>query len=247
MAAQGVAQSVPDTSEPKRAEDGRLMYCEHQLQRSRYYRGCLDDMTIDEVRALAEELFSYAGFDDIMGFPLPPAGLPGHVTSKYDYAEPAADLISIGVAYLCAVATNERRTMHNRWKEARAFIDKIKERTREECWEEEVAERTRRAEAEIAAAVAAKQYVYFIGAASGPIKIGIATRPLARLSGLQTSHHEKLDLLATCEGDLELEKAYHRRFAAHRLSGEWFERTPELMAEIERLTPNTFAQYPSRA
>lgn len=235
MTAQGVAQSVPDIPPPGRDDDGRLMYYEHQLQRSAYYRGCLDDMSIEEVRALAEDLFSYAGFDDVMGFPLPPAGLPGHVARKYDYAEPAAELLSIGVAYLCAVVNNERRSMHNRWQEARTFIDKIEKRTREECWEEEVAERTRKAEAEIAAAAATKQYVYFIGAASGPIKIGIAIRPPARLSGLQTSHHEKLELLATCEGDLELEKAYHRRFAANRLSGEWFERTPEIEAEIERL------------
>jgi hypothetical protein len=35
------------------------------------------------------------------------------------------------------------------------------------------------------------------------------------------------------------EKMYHRRFAHRRLHGEWFERCPEIEAEIERLNNRT--------
>ncbi len=44
-----------------------------------------------------------------------------------------------------------------------------------------------------------------------------------------------LRILAKTEGSRTQERAYHARFAAIRLHGEWFERTPEIEAEIERL------------
>ena len=31
------------------------------------------------------------------------------------------------------------------------------------------------------------------------------------------------------------EQAYHRKFRNHHMRGEWFERCPEIEAEIERL------------
>jgi hypothetical protein len=36
-------------------------------------------------------------------------------------------------------------------------------------------------------------------------------------------------------GGLHVELEYHQRFRAHHLRGEWFERCPEIEAEIERL------------
>jgi hypothetical protein len=77
--------------------------------------------------------------------------------------------------------------------------------------------------------------VYFIGSETGPVKIGHAIRPTARLKELQTAHFELLTILATCEGGYEQESAYHKIFAKSRLVGEWFTRTPALLAEIERL------------
>lgn len=77
--------------------------------------------------------------------------------------------------------------------------------------------------------------VYFIGGESGPIKIGISGGPNSRLAALQIGSPIPLRIMATISGDLEMELAYHTRFASCRLHGEWFERTPELMAEIARL------------
>ena len=81
----------------------------------------------------------------------------------------------------------------------------------------------------------AASYVYFIQAASGPIKIGVAVNPLTRLSGLQTANHESLHLMAVLVGAYRHEMDYHRQFAGHRLHGEWFAPHPDILAEIERL------------
>ena len=78
-------------------------------------------------------------------------------------------------------------------------------------------------------------FVYFIQTATGQIKIGKACDVKARLKGLQTSHPVRLELLATTEGGKEQERRYHKRFADHRLHGEWFEPHPDILAEIERL------------
>ncbi len=77
--------------------------------------------------------------------------------------------------------------------------------------------------------------VYFIGAADGPIKIGMSVNPTARLRGLQTAYPYELRILAISEGGGVGELAYHRQFSAHRLHGEWFARCPEIEAEIARL------------
>lgn len=81
-----------------------------------------------------------------------------------------------------------------------------------------------------------KCYVYFIGGEGTPIKIGMSFTPYERLASLQTAHWVKLSILAKVEGSFETEGAYHRQFAGSRMAGEWFKRTPELLAEIERLS-----------
>lgn len=75
-------------------------------------------------------------------------------------------------------------------------------------------------------------YVYFIAGAGTPIKIGMSNAPYERLAALQTAHWMRLEILALMEGGLELEVAMHQRFAALRLEGEWFARTPELERHI---------------
>ena len=78
---------------------------------------------------------------------------------------------------------------------------------------------------------------YFVGGNSGPVKIGYATNLRSRLQNIQEGSPHKLGVLATANGGPFRERAYHQQFAAHHIRGEWFERTPEIIAEIERLNP----------
>jgi len=77
--------------------------------------------------------------------------------------------------------------------------------------------------------------VYFVGGDVGGVKIGTTRDIRKRLVDLQCGSPIPLRLLASCAGGNSVELAYHRRFAAHRLHGEWFERHDELEAEIARL------------
>lgn len=77
---------------------------------------------------------------------------------------------------------------------------------------------------------------YFIGGDEGPIKIGHSVNVADRLRAFQMGCPVKLKVYATAPGGEAREAAYHWQFQAARLHGEWFERTPELVAEIERLT-----------
>jgi hypothetical protein len=77
--------------------------------------------------------------------------------------------------------------------------------------------------------------VYFIGSADGPIKIGMSCDPQARCAAMQIGHPDDVRILALTPGGRTLEKAYHERFGFARLRGEWFERHPIILAEIERL------------
>jgi excisionase family DNA binding protein len=80
-----------------------------------------------------------------------------------------------------------------------------------------------------------RQMVYFIGGDIGPVKIGKAMSPEGRLRDLQCGYPYELKILATIEGSDGVEQGYHRQFAHCRLNGEWFERTPEIEAEIKRI------------
>jgi Meiotically up-regulated gene 113 len=78
---------------------------------------------------------------------------------------------------------------------------------------------------------------YFIGGETGPIKIGFTDDLPRRLREIQSHSPVKLTVLASVGGGIFAELEYHERFAAHRLHGEWFERHPDIVAEIERITP----------
>lgn len=83
----------------------------------------------------------------------------------------------------------------------------------------------------------ARRSIYFIGGDEGPVKIGYSCNPKARLRQMQTGSPQVLRILAIDEdGSPEVERWYHERFAAYRQKGEWFERCPEILAEIERLS-----------
>jgi len=75
--------------------------------------------------------------------------------------------------------------------------------------------------------------VYFIGAAEGPIKIGMSCDPKGRCANMQVGMPDDMRILATTPGNRRLEKAYHERFGFAHLRGEWFERHPMILAEIE--------------
>ncbi len=65
--------------------------------------------------------------------------------------------------------------------------------------------------------------VYFIQAGpNGPVKIGRAANPPARLAELQGANHEELRLLRVIPGNETTERALHGLYAHLRIRGEWF-------------------------
>ena len=77
--------------------------------------------------------------------------------------------------------------------------------------------------------------LYFIGADEGPIKIGVSGHVGKRLQNFQTSYPHKLHILAVIRQGGMREGEFHKKFAEHRMQGEWFARHPALLAEINRI------------
>lgn len=76
--------------------------------------------------------------------------------------------------------------------------------------------------------------VYFIQAANGLVKIGVAANPDGRLRTLRTMSPVSLRLVLTIPGvGAAGEAELHQRFAAHRSHGEWFHPAAELTAFIQ--------------
>lgn len=78
--------------------------------------------------------------------------------------------------------------------------------------------------------------IYLIGGRTSPVKIGFTNDLAARLLRLQMSCPIVLSVLASYRGTRKDELEMHQRFRTFRLHGEWFERCPEIEAEIERLS-----------
>lgn len=80
------------------------------------------------------------------------------------------------------------------------------------------------------------QSVYFIqaGPSDGPVKIGVARDPWARMREIQTGNAEDLSMLGVAATDdaYALEATLHRRFQSARVRGEWFRMVPGLIREI---------------
>ena len=87
-------------------------------------------------------------------------------------------------------------------------------------------------------------WVYFIQAANGFIKIGVAVRPEKRFSALQTGHAQKLHFLGAIPGDAADEREWHSRFLRFHVRGEWFRPEPELLAAIEAAIYNFLTPPP---
>ena len=76
--------------------------------------------------------------------------------------------------------------------------------------------------------------VYFVGAEDGPVKIGFTQQPIKeRLKCIQNGSPTKLRVLAALPAFRQKERLYHKLFAPIRLHGEWFQRHPLLLREID--------------
>jgi len=76
--------------------------------------------------------------------------------------------------------------------------------------------------------------VYFVKPAGmpGPIKIGYAAHFGDRFRKLQAGSPIPLEAMRVVDGTAQTELALHRKFAAHRLHGEWFAPCADLLAFI---------------
>ncbi len=192
---------------------------------------------------LLRELLSYFGCTSGSCLPPPPWGLPGTTVPDEDDRDPVLKALGVGFAYFLAIVDREPRSQANRFEEMRSLlsIHYLRGRNDSDALAEarysdqiETENRKRWVDGEFQTPTD-KSLVYFIASANGPIKIGIANDIEQRLRGLQTANPVALRLLASRTGGRAQEQEYHKRFAAHRLHGEWFDQHPDILAEIERL------------
>lgn len=97
-------------------------------------------------------------------------------------------------------------------------------------------ERLRAEVAKIRAPRTTPGYVYVIGCAGHPVKIGIAADVNNRLAGIQTGFPHPLRIYCAVEvSDARaVERACHNQLSAKRLKGEWFDCEPEEAVEVVR-------------
>lgn len=80
-------------------------------------------------------------------------------------------------------------------------------------------------------------YIYFVeDPREGFIKIGFASDPLARLSGLQISNPYPLKLLGVARAARADEHTLHEIFAEHRVQGEWFLPHEDITGLVSKLS-----------
>lgn len=90
-------------------------------------------------------------------------------------------------------------------------------------------------------------YLYVIRRAdTRELKIGITRHPHRRLQGLQVGSAFPLELLVAVRVFPQSEAIAHRRFAAHRISGEWFHECPEILTWVTNLQRRTVDADPRR-
>lgn len=76
-------------------------------------------------------------------------------------------------------------------------------------------------------------HVYFIKSEEGHVKIGCSVRPEDRLLATTEWMPSKVWIEATLPGSYRIEGLLHKKFAADRISGEWFRASPRLLAMID--------------
>lgn len=77
------------------------------------------------------------------------------------------------------------------------------------------------------------QYVYFLQDPQGSIKIGISHNVGKRISQLEQSLPYDLKLIGIMEGNLSLESTLHTKFESHRIKGEWFKPSDDILQFIK--------------
>lgn len=84
--------------------------------------------------------------------------------------------------------------------------------------------------------------VYFIKPIGfdSPIKIGCTTNIQERFAGLSLQSPWPLEILATIEGGLTVERQFHTKFLSSRLRGEWFVSSPDLLDTIAAIAAGRF-------
>lgn len=204
------------------------------LDRDPEYRGLLIDRSPREVAFMLSEAIEYFGLQN-SDMPLKPIDNgPGH-SGDLEYHSDASSVWQLGMKAIYGMAQGRPRSVSNAWRDMATLVIHARRDGVNE-------ERARREEADLKfirdteRRTIADGFVYFIGGDEGPIKIGWSSNVEGRLKGLQTSHAAPLKVYAFKKGRLAHEAWYHKRFAAHRLHGEWFERHPDVLAEIERLS-----------
>lgn len=76
--------------------------------------------------------------------------------------------------------------------------------------------------------------VYYVQRTDGLIKIGYTSQLRNRMSALR-AEFGPLTQLAVHAGGYKAEQSMHRKFAAHRVRGEWFRPSADLLAHIARI------------
>lgn len=66
------------------------------------------------------------------------------------------------------------------------------------------------------------------------VKIGYSIDPIKRLAQLQCGTTDKLNLLVTFLGDINIESALHKKLEAYSVSGEWFQNNKAVLIELEK-------------
>lgn len=84
--------------------------------------------------------------------------------------------------------------------------------------------------------------VYFFQRSDDSIKIGTTVNIQSRQSSLETGSGP-LVLLGTIAGGYTTEQALHRKFAEHRIHGEWFNPAPEILELANKAQEAARAAY----
>lgn len=79
-----------------------------------------------------------------------------------------------------------------------------------------------------------RTYVYFIRNGT-TVKIGHSASPRDRMRDMGTSNHATLEMLAILPGGVIRERALHKKFAKHRIKGEWFNLVPQITKYLASL------------
>ncbi len=207
---------------------GARYYEEPALRKWPHYKGAYRDMDEAEARAKFAELCEYFAIAE-QHYDLPPYGICGTRWTMPD--QDTREILAQGMYLLAAKVSGKPRSEYNCFEKVQRLVKSIRQQAVRDYLLQKVDDEN----AAYQAANDRQRYVYFVAGETGPIKIGVAVNPQKRLSGLQTSHPIPLAILALTPGGVDLEREYHERFAEHRLRGEWFDRAPAIIAEIERL------------